>query len=251
VKGPDNGTPVSYGLTGLASASTAVVSSAGMDGVDGAWPILAGSTPFTASELKLFAEEDQIVDTERRHTTEQMAYLVFGQLGSPLRGSVMGDGAGDTTGVLTQQQAEAMTTQALASWAVELGVDQLPSVDVSVADLPGDLLGVASGSSITLDIDGAGVGWFIDQTPEDDDEFSAGLATADADSPAAGKYDLLSAISHEIGHTLGLDHGATDQVMADTLQPGERLQHSSSSLDLIGEDLLDDLAEDISGAWGV
>ena len=42
VVGPDNGPPVTYPLSGLVSASSAVVSSAGMNGLDGGWAGIGG-----------------------------------------------------------------------------------------------------------------------------------------------------------------------------------------------------------------
>ena len=47
------------------------------------------------------------------------------------------------------------------------------------------------------------------------------------------------------------DHEATDQLTAATLESGERPQPSSATADLVSDDLLDDLANDIHGAWGV
>ena len=55
-----------------------MASVAGMDGVDGGWPVLYGPMPVTATMLQLAIDEDQLNDTERMHTTEQVAYLVFG-----------------------------------------------------------------------------------------------------------------------------------------------------------------------------
>jgi hypothetical protein len=78
VRGPDNSPPYSYSLSGLTSATAAVVSSAAMDGNDGGWAVLYGASPLSTSTLNLAVEEDQEGDTERRHTTEQVAYLVFG-----------------------------------------------------------------------------------------------------------------------------------------------------------------------------
>ncbi|NLX56889.1 MAG: tandem-95 repeat protein, partial [Planctomycetaceae bacterium] len=83
VVGPDNGAPVTYLLSGLDSTLAAVVSPAGMNGLDGGWPVLAGTKPVTTGGLQLFFEEDQWSDTERGHVAEQAAYVVFGELSEP------------------------------------------------------------------------------------------------------------------------------------------------------------------------
>ena len=77
VRGVGNSPPFSYVLTGLSSASVAIASPAGMDGGNGGWPVLYGSNGITASSLSLAFDEDQAKDAERRHTTEQVAYIVF------------------------------------------------------------------------------------------------------------------------------------------------------------------------------
>jgi DNA/RNA endonuclease G (NUC1) len=64
-------------------------------------------------------------------------------------------------------------------------------------------------ATILIDDDANGVGWFIDSTPGDNSEFT-GIDTyfqATPHSAAAGKYDLLTAILHEMGHTLGFING--------------------------------------------
>ena len=48
-----------------------------MDGNDGAWPLLYGASPVSSSDLDLAVDEDQISGSERSHTTEQVAYIVF------------------------------------------------------------------------------------------------------------------------------------------------------------------------------
>ncbi len=80
VKGPDDtSTGYTYNFTSVGTASAAIVSVAAMDGGNGGWPVLYGSNPFTASSITTVFDEDQIKDTERKHTTEQVAYIVFGQ----------------------------------------------------------------------------------------------------------------------------------------------------------------------------
>jgi hypothetical protein len=77
IRGYDNSPPFSYSLSGLSSTSAAVVSSAAMDGGNGGWPILYGTSPVSTSSLNLAYDEDQIKDNERKHITEQVAYIVF------------------------------------------------------------------------------------------------------------------------------------------------------------------------------
>jgi PKD repeat protein len=77
VWGVENSPPYGYTLNGLSTASTAILSQAGMDGPDGGWAILYGSDPLTANQVSLAIEEDRYLDSERRHTTEQVGYIVF------------------------------------------------------------------------------------------------------------------------------------------------------------------------------
>lgn len=78
VRGMDNSPPYGYSHGGPSSASVAVLSPAAMDGGDGGWPVLYGPVPVGSSELELAFDEDQLSNSERRHTTEQVAYIVFG-----------------------------------------------------------------------------------------------------------------------------------------------------------------------------
>ena len=76
VSGSD-GYQFDYGVS--FNSKAAVVSSAGMDGNDGGWAVLYGSDPVSpySSEINLAIDEDQIRDTERNHTTEQVAFFVI------------------------------------------------------------------------------------------------------------------------------------------------------------------------------
>jgi hypothetical protein len=78
VKGITDSPPYSYAFGGMETVSTALVSSAAMDGNDGGWPVLYGTDPVAVGSLDLAVDEDQIGDSERNHTSEQLAYLVFG-----------------------------------------------------------------------------------------------------------------------------------------------------------------------------
>lgn len=81
--------------------------------------------------------------------------------------------------------------QALTYW----NAPQLEQVQVLTADLHGAVLGVASTSNlIWLDRDAAGYGW------------------------GGGGMDLLSVVTHELGHQLGYDH----DVMAERIDVGKR-----------------------------
>ena len=77
IRGMANNPPISYAFSGLSTVSVAVVSSAGMDGGDGGWPVLYGQNPVTPLNLNLAIDEDQLKDTERSHTTEQVSYAIF------------------------------------------------------------------------------------------------------------------------------------------------------------------------------
>ena len=77
ILGVTNSPPYSYSLSGLSSASVAIVSAAGMDGGNGGWPILYGPNPLSTSTLRLAFDEDMINDSERGHISEQVAYIIF------------------------------------------------------------------------------------------------------------------------------------------------------------------------------
>ncbi|MBK1792115.1 tandem-95 repeat protein [Persicirhabdus sediminis] len=70
--------PYSYSLSGaLSNPSVAALSGAAMDGADGYWPVLFGASPISSSSLNLVADEDMLGNSERKHATEQVNYLVL------------------------------------------------------------------------------------------------------------------------------------------------------------------------------
>ena len=77
VRGTTNSPPYNYTLSGLSTASVAVISQAAMDGGNGGWAYLYGSSPVSSTTLQLAIDEDQVNDSERNHTTEQVGYIVF------------------------------------------------------------------------------------------------------------------------------------------------------------------------------
>ncbi|QEH37847.1 Copper resistance protein CopC [Aquisphaera giovannonii] len=122
---------------------------------------------------------------------------------------------------LTQNQLSPIVAEAVKRWQ-EGGyganaIAALSGIRFEIADLPGGALGMSGPGVISIDANAAGYGWFVDPTPGDDLEFAPG-----ASGPARTHVDLLSVVSHEMGHELGLDHDAGDDVMAAALPVGER-----------------------------
>ncbi len=108
---------------------------------------------------------------------------------------------------LTDSQLSTAFTDAIAEWAAHglssTELQELQELTVRIADLPGNALGLASESTnyVWVDADAAGYGW--------------SFSTVDLRS---GGVDLLSVLTHELGHKLGYDH----DVMGESLNVGER-----------------------------
>jgi PKD repeat protein len=150
-------------------------------------------------------------------------------VGSPERLIGEAVAAGDAP-PLSRQELRPLFDEAVRRWSAALGdaeaVERLRAVRVEILDIPGTILGLVSSTVIYVDADGAGHGWFLDPTPADDCEFAPGVP----DSPAAGRVDLLTVMTHELGHILGLDDDSradpfTGTVMADVLPLGVRRIH--------------------------
>jgi hypothetical protein len=92
-----------------------------------------------------------------------------------------------------------------------------------VADLAGNTVGVQTAGHIVVDADAAGHGWFIDPTPSDNSEFAHAANAAGTDlftdpsNAAAGHLDLLTTVSHEMGHVLGLPDLTSTQDINDLM----------------------------------
>ncbi len=172
----------------------------------------------------------------------------FGGVGEAALLAAQSAGESVATSTLTHGQLEKIFDAAVTRWTGVGYIDQarlatLDDLEFYIADMVGLALGRSSGNRIFIDPNAAGHGWFVDETPDANEEFllSSNGWVAKPNSAAYGKMDLLTAVSHEIGHYLGLDHDdatSDTSVMSDTLQSGSRYVGEESSYRHMGEDTL-------------
>ncbi len=140
---------------------------------------------------------------------------------------------------LTQSQLAPLVHEALARWesagatAAQLNVLRAATIEIRDLSHP-RTLALAGGSTIVLDTNASGRGWFVDSTPSLDEEFTVPLTTSAARAatgPTVDRVDLLTTILHEYGHLLGLDDhlGSTD-LLAESLPLGTRRNLSAVEL---------------------
>jgi uncharacterized repeat protein (TIGR01451 family) len=135
-------------------------------------------------------------------TSNQVIITIVGS-GSPQLAASLGRGAPDS---LTLAQLQPLVAQASTLWRAA-GIDprtlsSLDQVTVHVANLPHGELGWTQGNDVWIDGTAAGWGWSLDG------------------SQAAGRMDLLTVVTHELGHVLGYGDDSGAAVMATTLAPG-------------------------------
>jgi Ca2+-binding RTX toxin-like protein len=182
-----------------------------------------GDTNAGVNQLRAFINEIKALMNARRLTPGQGGALVASAEqvitsalpGSPMLASAESPENPASFERLTDQLLRPVVTEAIAYWS-DSGVDPqrltgLSEVPIQVVDLPGRHLGLASSKSIWIDLDAAGHGWFFDTT-------FTGSRSIPSD-----RIDLLSVVTHELGHVLGYDHAAAGGVMEPFIAPGDRL----------------------------
>jgi Ca2+-binding RTX toxin-like protein len=112
----------------------------------------------------------------------------------------------------------------------EAMLSRLDGVTFLIADLAGDALALAVDDTVIIDVDAAGHGWFIDDTPYQDSEFmpqgNDEELVANEAGEAYGDMDLLTVVMHELGHVFGygdMEPETNDaEIMNATLNEGVR-----------------------------
>jgi hypothetical protein len=114
----------------------------------------------------------------------------------------------EDTASLTEAQLQPVISQAVTRLATAgYDVSGLGRVQFHVADLPGSLLGLTDRNTIWITPNAAGYGWYVDASPSSNASFSRVTGTNETQaapgSPAYGHVDLLTVVTHELGHVLG------------------------------------------------
>jgi uncharacterized repeat protein (TIGR01451 family) len=110
---------------------------------------------------------------------------------------------------LTAAQLQPIVAQAVAAWraagADPLALSNVANYAIHIAKLPDGELGWELPGQIWIDATAAGWGWSLGSTP------------------VPGRMDLLTVVSHEVGHVLGFgDHASGNDIMTTALATGVR-----------------------------
>ena len=134
--------------------------------------------------------------------------------------------------LLTEADLTAAVDEAIARWRLtDISLEsatRLDSIVAIIANLPPGELGRNAGTNIIIDNDAAGFGWFVDDTPSGDEEFTrvTDVELTGASGDAASYFDLLTVVMHEVGHVIrhsDIPHGGEPgQLMSSSLSTGIR-----------------------------
>jgi uncharacterized repeat protein (TIGR01451 family) len=116
---------------------------------------------------------------------------------------------GAVTASLTQAQLQPFVAQAVAAWraagADSSALSNVANYAIHIANLPDGELGWEIPGQIWIDATAQGWGWSTGSTP------------------TPGQMDLLTVVTHEVGHVLGYgDHPSGNDIMTTTLDTGMR-----------------------------
>ena len=134
-----------YNISGLSSASEAMLSAAAMDGGDGGWPVLTTNAPVSAGAIQLGFDEDQVNDGERSHTTEQVAYLVLGTYNGGAKSSGIATAAeepqfNDVKAVETETRISAYPNPFTHELRIDMASGYAGEVSITIHDQTGKLM---------------------------------------------------------------------------------------------------------------
>jgi hypothetical protein len=147
-------------------------------------------------------------------------------------------GPADTAAAITQSQLQGIVAEAISHWETVVGdvpgITAMEHESAQVTNLSSGYLGLTTPESILIDADAAGYGWYVQPTGAASDfrslgDFGSLLETAIPGSPAAGKMDLLTVVTHELGHLLGYQDDHMAGIMQQTLTAGTRILPSDPS----------------------
>jgi cyclophilin family peptidyl-prolyl cis-trans isomerase len=149
---------------------------------------------------------------------------------SALQAASVPAAAASNAPALTQNALQPIIRAALARWK-SAGMDaatlaRLSQVQFVISDLPGAELGKAVGNQIYIDRNAARNGWFVDVTPNLDEEYllSQSKQKKAIDPRALKHIDLLTVVEHELGHLAGFDDldAMAENIMSGVLKTGIR-----------------------------